>query len=412
MPWIRNTTYAFFTLLLLPLPFVVGDLLSGVRSYYNRLYEPLVNLVSRHLLGTGEIIRYADSGSGDGLYNWLYFLTLILMAAVAGGLITAIWKDRPRRSGWPRWILCFLAFALSYYLLIYGFAKLFRLQFVRPPLMALYETYGRSSPMHLLWTFMGYSRPYVIFTGLVEVLAGVLLLPRRTRTAGALLTLGIMVHVLMLNLSYDVPVKLFSAQLILYALVIIWQDRARLWQFMANRPIAAGSLRGPLRSNRGNAVLSAAKYVSVAVLTLLTVGASVAVMKGFRGQSPLYGVYEVTEMYANDRLIPPLVTDTRHWRRIIFDRPRYAAVTHLDNTIQHYTCDIDTMRQHLQLLHPGTGELYMALHYEATEQGLKLTGRTTYETVTIQTKTVDLAGFGINRGLHWVNEVPYNRYQY
>ena len=412
MPFLRNTGFTFLTLLLLPFPFVVSHFLSGVRAYYNQLYEPLVNVVGRYLLGTGEVIRYSDNGSGDGLYNWVHFLTLLLLAALMGGVITAIWQDRPRRSGWPRWLLFFVAIALSYYMLVYGFAKLFRLQFVDPPLMALYETYGRSSPMHLLWTFMGYSRPYVIFTGILEVLAGVLLLHRRTRTAGALFTLGIMTHVLMLNISYDVPVKLFSAELILLSLVIIWSDRKRLWRFISNQPVAPHPFRGPVRSVRGNRLLSVAKYAGICILCYLSVAASVATMKGYRQQSPLYGIYDVTEMRQNETVIPPLTTDARYWRRIIFDRPRYAAVTHLDNSIQHYICDIDTAQQNLQLLHPATSQLFMALHYERTERGMQFTGRTDTESIAIQTEAVDPAGFGIYRGLHWVNEMPYNRYQY
>ena len=39
----------------------------------------------------------------------------------------------------------------------------------------------------LLWAMMGFSRRYAVFTGCMEVLAGVLLLSRRTTTLGALL---------------------------------------------------------------------------------------------------------------------------------------------------------------------------------------------------------------------------------
>ncbi|MGB3801636.1 MAG: hypothetical protein WA952_17600 [Lewinella sp.] len=400
------------TLLLLPFPFVVGDLLSGVRSYYNQLYEPLVNLVGRYLLGVGPVIRYVDNGSGDGLYNWVYYLTVLLLAAVVGTVITLVWKDRPRRSAWPRWVLFLVAISLSYYMLIYGFAKVFRMQFVDPPLMTYYETYGRSSPMHLLWTFMGYSRPYVLFTGLLEVLAGLLLLPRRTRTAGALFALGIMTHVFMLNVSYDVPVKLLSAQLILLSAVIIWSDRTRLWRFISNQSVAPHPSRGPLSSTKANTTLSIFKYAVIAGLCFWTVRASLASMEDFRRKSPLYGVYEVVEMRQNNEVLPPLVTDTRLWKRIIFEHPRYATVTHLDDTLSHYTFDIDTEKQNFQLLEPGTDQLYMALHYEMTDSGMELTGRTETATVAIKTETVDMSNFGIKRGLHWVNEVPYNRYQF
>ncbi len=412
MTWLRNTVYSFLTLLLLPFPFVVGDLLSGLRSYYYRFYDPLVELVGHYLLGLGSVIRYTDNGSGDGLYSWIYHFTILLLAGVLGAMVTLIGKDRPRRSAWPRWLLFLVAVSLSYYLLIYGFAKLFGMQFVTPSLTSFYETYGRSSPMRLLWTFMGYSRPYVVFTGALEVLAGMLLLSRRTRTAGALFTLGIMVHVFVLNVSYDVPVKLFSAQLIFLAAVIIWSDRTRLWRFMTNQPVAPHPFRGPFRAAKSNSGLYALTYALMAGLCFFTIRASLARMVEFRQQSPLYGIYEVEEMRLDGELLPPLLTDARYLRRIIFDHPRYAVVTRLDGSLSHYTCHLDTDKQNLQLTDPNTHALYMALHYEITETGMELKGRTDTETVSITTEAVDLSAFGIRRGLHWVSEVPYNRYQY
>ena len=61
--------------------------------------------------------------------------------------------------------------------------------------------------MGLLWTFMGFSRPYAFFTGLVECFAGVLLFSQRTTTLGALFAAAAMGNVAMLNFSYDVPVN-------------------------------------------------------------------------------------------------------------------------------------------------------------------------------------------------------------
>jgi hypothetical protein len=64
--------------------------------------------------------------------------------------------------------------------------------------------------MGLLWTFMGASAAYTIFTGLGELVGGLLLTTRRTALAGALVSAAVMTHVAVLNFCYDVPVKLFS----------------------------------------------------------------------------------------------------------------------------------------------------------------------------------------------------------
>ena len=52
----------------------------------------------------------------------------------------------------------------------YGFAKLCLSQFAPPSPARLDQPIGESTPMGILWTFMGASPAYCIFTGAVEVL--------------------------------------------------------------------------------------------------------------------------------------------------------------------------------------------------------------------------------------------------
>jgi hypothetical protein len=48
----------------------------------------------------------------------------------------------------------------------YGSYKVIQSQFPAPTLLRLLEPYGQSSPMALLWTLMGASKSYNLFTGL------------------------------------------------------------------------------------------------------------------------------------------------------------------------------------------------------------------------------------------------------
>ncbi|HVS63755.1 MAG TPA: hypothetical protein VMT85_09690 [Thermoanaerobaculia bacterium] len=89
----------------------------------------------------------------------------------------------------------------------------------------LSQTIGESSPMGLLWNMMGYSRLYNLFSGGVDVLGGVLLLFRRTATLGALVAIGAMANVVLLNFAYDVPVKLYSMHLLLMGVGVAWPAR-------------------------------------------------------------------------------------------------------------------------------------------------------------------------------------------
>ena len=87
----------------------------------------------------------------------------------------------------------------------------------QPSLTRLLEPYGDSSPMGLLWTFMGASKGYSIFCGGVEMLAAILLFVPGCATLGALVAMGAMANVFMLNMCYDVPVKQYSFHLLLWS---------------------------------------------------------------------------------------------------------------------------------------------------------------------------------------------------
>jgi hypothetical protein len=121
--------------------------------------------------------------------------------------------------------------------------------------------------MGLLWTFMGHSPAYNFFTGFIEFLGAALLLFRRTATLGALIVIGAMSQVLMLNLSYDVPVKQLSIQLIVMACFIAAPDVKRLVALLVlNRPTAPRPATPLLRSRLGNRALMSVAAVFMAYI--------------------------------------------------------------------------------------------------------------------------------------------------
>src|SRR5215831_19246898 len=160
-------------------------------------------------------------GSGDKLYDWVLTLCLLVTAV----FLTVVWSvfDR-RRAHYTRLhraFRVFLRFALGSTLVEYGATKAIPLQMPYPQLTRLLEPYGRFSPMGVLWYSIGASRPYEIFTGCVELLAGILLFVPRTQLLGASVALATTVQIFTLNMTYDVPVKLLSFHLVLMSLVLL-----------------------------------------------------------------------------------------------------------------------------------------------------------------------------------------------
>jgi hypothetical protein len=206
------------------------------------------------------------------------------------------------------------------WLLTYGFAKVPPQQFTMPGADLLLRTYGDSSPMGLLWTFMGFSPAYTMFAGLAELVPGFLLLFRRTATLGALVGTATMLNVVVLNFCYDVPVKLFSAHLLAALVVIALPDVPRLVNlFVLNRPVAARpALNLPWWQNVTMLALKSA-YL------LLFLGTSFygayGAWQGYRAVSappPLAGIYDAAAAESGGpHAMAPVLTGSQSRHRVL-----------------------------------------------------------------------------------------------
>ena len=103
----------------------------------------------------------------------------------------------------------------------YGMDKAVPLQMPSPSLARLLEPYGNFSPMGVLWASVGASRSYEILVGFAELAGGVLLFVPRTATLGALICLFDTLQIFTLNMTYDIPVKLFAFHLIVLSLFLV-----------------------------------------------------------------------------------------------------------------------------------------------------------------------------------------------
>ena len=116
--------------------------------------------------------------------------------------------------------------------------------------------------MGVLWASIGASPAYEIFAGCAEMLGGILLILPRTTMLGALICLADMTQVFMLNMTYDVPVKLFSFHLILLSLFLLAPDIKRLLDlFFFNRPVQPSTQFPLFATPRANRMAVVAQIV-------------------------------------------------------------------------------------------------------------------------------------------------------
>ncbi|OJJ17751.1 hypothetical protein BKI52_28215 [marine bacterium AO1-C] len=410
-------TTSLFTLFIFPFPFNYIPPFSLIFEYYTQFIGFLTQQVGKHILGIDQILNKTATGSGDQLYNWINAFTYLLLAL----LITLIWtvldRKRPSYRVFFKWFLLFISYYLVVQMLIYGLIKVFYVQFPPLTLEQLFQTYGYSSPMRLMWTFMGASHSYNLFAGGVEILAAGLLIFRKTRALGGFVTFGVMLNVFVMNMSYDVPVKLFSFQYMLMGLLLGLADYRRLWAVFAQSKteIPATVYQPVFQKRRNRNLLIAFQALLVVFLATIQIWSGTTAQKKYgvnRPKPALYGIYNVTRFIKNGQSIAPLATDTTCWKRLLIDYPQWVSVMGMNDDFRRYTVKTDTVKKQMVFSTRKDTVNKYAMRYEQLGKDLKLTGILQGDTLAITFKHYPLQNFTLlNRGFHWVSPVPYNEYK-
>ena len=255
---------------------------------------------------------YTGSGSGDKTFDWVLLFCMLVFSIVAAAIWSAFDRKRANYITLHKWFRLFIRFCLAGQMMAYGMDKFVPLQMPFPYLTRLLERYGDFSPMGVLWSSIGASPSYEIFAGGAELLGGILLIFPRTTTLGALVCLADMTEVFILNMTYDVPVKLLSFHLILLSLFLLVPDLKRLGNFFLLNRTADVSAHPPLFSGRqANRIAWAAQIVvGVWLLGMNAYGARTGWHEygGGRTLSPLYGIWDVEQQSVDGQLRAPLLT--------------------------------------------------------------------------------------------------------
>ncbi|MEQ1760586.1 MAG: hypothetical protein ABL986_19925 [Vicinamibacterales bacterium] len=344
--------------------------------------------------------------SGDTAFYWAQTFWLLLLAA----LIAAVWSELDRRRAYPTlhgWFRVFVRWAVAAQLFYYGMAKVIPTQFPAPSLVTLVEHVGNLSLDDLLWTFIGASTPYQIFTGVAEVAAGALLVIPQTATLGAILALFDMVQVFLLNMTYDFGLKQISAHLILMCVILLAPEASALWRVVVlNR---GGGPRPDLeppatRSRRATVAQLVFGVYLLAMFTSLSWNNWFAISGG-RPRSPAYGIWNVERLsIGGDTQLPaPNAYDYR-WRRVIFDTPDVVVIQRTDDSFLHYVSAFDDSGQRVTLRKGGStrfqGEWTLQ---RVSDDGLTLSGVMEGHEVEATLTRVGLDTFKLrNSGFRWI----------
>jgi len=364
-------------------------------SQYEKMWHTLVPWVAtRFFHVTGQPATYFRTGSGDTTLQYVNNLLYVLVALTALAVWSVLDRKRPNYRTLGAWLRLLVRYNLAFTLFGYGFAKVFPLQFQPPRNAKLMEPYGEFSPMGVLWSFMGASLPYTVYSGAAEVLGGLLMLFRRTTTLGAMVAAAVMLNVAALNYCYDTPVKLYSTNLFLMAVFLFaWDSRRLLNVLVLNRPAGPSELPQVTFERRWLRIASVCFWVLFVGYELY--GGIHGSWEGYKQtyrnpqRPPLYGLYDV-ESGAT-------------WRKVAVDFPQGMTVRLADDKVMpmatEYAGDAVTINKKdtLTISRPDPDHVV-------------LTGTLNGAPATVRLKKIDTSKMLLNsRGFHWINEFPMNR---
>ena len=374
----------------------------------------IVTWIAVHLFRVKTELVYF-SGSGDKTFDWVLAFFLLVVSIMATGIWSALDRKRENYIVLYKWFRLFLRFALAGQMFAYGLSKAIPLQMPFPSLTRLLEPYGNFSPMGVLWSSIGASPAYEIFVGCAETLGGILLVIPRTTTLGALVCLADMAQVFMLNMTYDVPVKLFSFHLIVLSLFLLAPDFERLANFFFFDRHAAPSGQPLLfKTARANRIAIAVQLIFGAWLMGLTIYGSWTAWSqygGGRAKSPFYGIWEVKQLNIDGQARVPLLSDNDRWRHVIFDFPTRTSFQRMDDSLVSYGISIDQNGKNFTLTKNDDKNWKAQFNVQrpAPDQ-LVLDGDMDHQQVHMDLQLYERSKFLlVSRGFHWVQEYPFNR---
>ncbi len=358
--------FVFFALLLIPW---IGSVpgLDHLTSFYSDAIELVVAFLNRHFFHVREVLVPVN-GSGDTSYGWAELWTYLCLA-FSGMLIWSL-ADRKRRSyaGLNYWLCLCIRYFIALVAFMYGFQKMFLLQMPFPNISQLATPLGDFLPMRFSWMFLGYSGPYQFFSGCMEVL----LLWRRTATLGALTGTGVFLNVMMLHLSYDIPVKIFSMEMTACCLFLLMNEWNRLiCFFILNCPAAACNIyQYPLDKKWTKWGRWTVKLIFIFIVAFtLRQTMAYASEKDIVCEPLKSGMYNVETYALNGDTLKTSPDEAMRWTDIIFEGNGRGSIKTMDTSFHHqygrayFACSFDSSRHALDISRNADGPVLFNAHY-------------------------------------------------
>jgi uncharacterized membrane protein YphA (DoxX/SURF4 family) len=361
-------------------------------KYYGNLFR--INWTDLRFSDIFYISRYTpqfiSGSSSPGTWGLGTFSDWALLAVIA--LIGAfVWSARDKNvQNYDRlyyWVRVILRYRLAIGIIAYGFIKFFPLQAPYPSISNLNTAYGDFNRWKLFSLSLGIVPGYESFLGLVEIIAGLLLLFRKTATIGAFIVVVFTGNVFFSNLAYEGGETIYSLYLITIALFLLAFDARRLYRLVALRqPTDPNTFKLLLAKKSANlrlALKTAFIFFFVVLYGYKTYAAYHRDIYQFPRTAALpdaAGLYDVSQYRINNKEIPYDEYHANRWQDVVFEKwgtisikSNEPVIPDTSNTEEIYNTD----KQRAYEFNGTAGRIYYSYVVDTTQKVLTLTSRNT-----------------------------------
>lgn len=265
---------------------------------------------------------------GESLNGYALWL-ITLLVAIAGGVVwTLVGRKRKEYNTLYYWLLAIVRYRAGIGIIGFGFTKLLPVQMPYPSEGILSSNFGDFTPQKIFWLSIGIVPWYQIFTGVVEIAAGIMLFFRGTAAVGAALLIGALGSITYVNFAYDGGVHVYASYFVLLGSFVLAYYVPRLYRlFILERLTTPVDYfpRFTVKWQRYTRIALKAGILGVFVVLLFYLQWVNFLYDPYkqpstRGVPELRGYYDVVEFRLNGKAIPYSPLDTVRWQEVTFEK--------------------------------------------------------------------------------------------
>ena len=372
--FIRDDKLKIFVLRLLSLYLILIFLfISNYLETYHFLAflnKPFIGITSFLTQVTGRVFLNRQFSNHFEFRDYSQTYIALLLYLLIATIIALIWTIADKGKKATRffdysWV--FARYYLAAILLGYGTSKILGNQFARPDLASMIQPFGDHDPHTLFWEFMGASKSYQIFGGLLETIAGLLLIFRRTIIMGCFLSFALLVNVLMLDIAYDTFVRVRVVYFILLTAFILLPYLKWLFgTFILRRVETLPVVPLLVQEKKYKWLQHASKFclVTLIVVVILKKQHDVYFQYHYPSQGSIAGIYKIQKFYLNGQLRQPVTNDTISWDKIAINNHfAIMSIQLAGDSVTQYYFKADTLKKVIRISYPNDPGFSSVLHY-------------------------------------------------